>query len=63
VNNWETLPVWFLTVYYIFLFITLVAAIFSVLKRANKGLSIVAMLITFTVPIIWLVIVLVEPKD
>ncbi|WP_121661938.1 hypothetical protein [Metabacillus litoralis] len=54
-NNWETLPAWFLVVYYLFLLITLVAAIFSVLKRVNKGLSIVAIFITFSVPIIWLV--------
>lgn len=54
-NNWETLPSWSWAVYYLFLLITLVAAIFSVLKRVNKSLSIIAILITVSVPIIGLV--------
>jgi len=54
-NNWETLPSWFWAVYYLFLLITLVAAIFSVLKRVNKSLSILGILITFSLPIIGLV--------
>ncbi|UPG63838.1 hypothetical protein [Metabacillus endolithicus] len=54
-NNWETLPSWFWAVYYLFLLITLVAAIFSVLKRVNKSLSILGILITFSLPIIGVV--------
>jgi hypothetical protein len=49
---WETLPNWFWALYYLFLLITLGATILSILKRKLIGLSILAMMISVTVPII-----------
>ncbi|WP_121614873.1 hypothetical protein [Virgibacillus halodenitrificans] len=52
---WETLPNWFWALYYLFLFITLGTALYSVMKRKMHGLSIVAIVITITVPIVSLI--------
>ncbi|WP_174615290.1 hypothetical protein [Virgibacillus ihumii] len=51
---WETLPNWFWILNYLFLLITLVAAIYSVVKKIIDGLSIVAIVFTVTVPVIGL---------
>lgn len=52
---WETLPNWFWSLYYFFLLTTLGTAIFSVMKKKHKGLSILAIVFTVTVPIISLI--------
>ncbi|MFJ8260976.1 hypothetical protein ACIQ4I_03310 [Rummeliibacillus sp. NPDC094406] len=52
---WETLPNWFWAIYYLFLLATLGTAIFSVVKRKMKGLSVIAIVFTLTVPIVSLV--------
>ncbi|MBO9128533.1 hypothetical protein [Bacillus sp. 165] len=52
---WETLPNWFWALYYLFFFATLGTAIFSVVKRKHRGLSVLAILFTVTVPIISLI--------
>ncbi|WP_421379677.1 hypothetical protein ACOJQI_16005 [Bacillus salacetis] len=46
------LPNWFWALYYFFLLITLGATIFSITKRKLIGLSIVAIMISVTVPIV-----------
>lgn len=53
--NWETLPLWFWGIYYLYLFTTFVVAIISVLKRDMIGFSIVAIVFTVSVPIISLI--------
>ncbi|QHA90863.1 hypothetical protein [Bacillus sp. N1-1] len=53
--EWDTLPSWFWVIYYLFLLTTLGTTIYSVVKRKMKGLSIVAILFTVTVPIIVLI--------
>jgi hypothetical protein len=48
----ETLPSWFWIIYYLFLFITLGTAIFSLIRKKIISLSIIAIVFTITVPII-----------
>ncbi|MFD2922162.1 hypothetical protein [Halobacillus naozhouensis] len=48
----ETLPSWFWVVYYLLLFITLSFAVFSLIRKRIKGLSIIAVVFAVTVPII-----------
>lgn len=52
---WETLPNWFWALYYLFFLITLGTAIFGVVKKKHRGLSILAIVFTVTVPIISLI--------
>ena len=47
---WETLPGWFWALYYLFFLATLGTAIFGVMKKKHGGLSILAIVITITVP-------------
>jgi hypothetical protein len=51
----RTLPNWFLIVYYLFLLTTLGTAIFSVVKRKMKGLSVIVIVFTLTIPIVSLI--------
>lgn len=53
--NWETLPIWFWGIYYLFLFTTFLTAIISVIKRDKIVFSIVAIVFTVSVPIISLI--------
>jgi hypothetical protein len=53
--DWDTLPNWFWVIYYLFLLTTLGTTIYSFVKRKMKGLSIIAILFTVTVPIIVLI--------
>ena len=48
----ETLPNWFWTLYYLVLLITVGAAIFYVVHRRLKGLSILAIVFALTIPVI-----------
>jgi hypothetical protein len=52
---WETLPFWFWIVYYLFLITTFGTCIFSFVKGKIKALSVIAMVIALTVPIVSLV--------
>ncbi|MCR8859991.1 hypothetical protein NQ113_22645 [Bacillus pseudomycoides] len=52
---WETLPNWFWAIYYLFLLITLGTAIFCVIRKKMKKLSILAIVFAITVPIISLI--------
>lgn len=49
---WETLPgsVW--VIYYLFLFLTLGTGILNVIRKRMLGLSIIAIFLTITVPIV-----------
>lgn len=49
---WETLPTWVWLIYYLFLFLTLGTGILNVIQKRMLGLSIIAIGITITVPII-----------
>nr|WP_113755649.1 hypothetical protein [Brevibacillus laterosporus] len=48
----ETFPSWFWIIYYLFLFKTLKTAIFSLIRKRIRSLSIIAIVFTITVPII-----------
>ena len=52
IKMWETLHDWFWTLYYLFFLATLGTAIYSVVKKRRRGLSILVIVITVTVPII-----------
>lgn len=52
---WETLPDWFWALYYLFFLATLGTAIFSVVKNKQRGLSILTIVFTVTIPIISLI--------
>ena len=52
---WEALPNWCWVIYYIFLLTTLGTAIFSVVKKKMKGLAILAIGFTVSVPMISLI--------
>jgi hypothetical protein len=52
---WETLPNWVWIIYYLFLIVTLGTAIFSVIRKKMIRLSIIAIVLTMTVPIISLI--------
>ncbi|WP_045523338.1 hypothetical protein [Neobacillus niacini] len=49
---WETLPSWVWVFYYLFLFLTLGIGISNVIRKRMLGLSIIAIVLTTTVPII-----------
>lgn len=49
---WETLPSWVWVFYYLCLFLTLGTGIFNVIRKRMLGLSIIAIVLTITVPII-----------
>lgn len=51
----ETLPDWFWALYYLFFLATLGTAIFSVVKNKHRGLSILTIGFTVTIPIISLI--------
>lgn len=51
----ETLPDWFWALYYLFFLATLGTAIFSVVKNKQRGLSILTIVFTVTIPIISLI--------
>lgn len=52
---WETLPNWFWVLYYLFLLTTLVTAVFIVIRKKIRSLSMVAIVFTVTIPIIGLI--------
>lgn len=52
---WETISNWVWMIYYSFLLVTLGTAIFSVIRKTMIGLSIIAIVLTMTVPIISLI--------
>ncbi|MDI6647501.1 hypothetical protein QL818_10585 [Bacillus altitudinis] len=52
---WETLPNWFWALYYLFFLTTLGTAIFSVVKNKHRGLSILTIGFTVTIPMISLI--------
>lgn len=52
---WETLPDWFWALYYLFFLATLGTAIFSVVKNKQRGLSILTIVFTVTIPMISLI--------
>jgi hypothetical protein len=49
---WETLPSWVWVIYYLFLFLTLGTGILNVIRKRMLGLSVIAIILTITVPII-----------
>ncbi len=51
----ETLPNWFWALYYLFFLATFGTAIFSVVKNKHRGLSILTIVFTVTIPIISLI--------
>ncbi len=52
---WVTLPDWFWALYYLFFLATLGTAIFSVVKNKQRGLSILTIVFTVTIPMISLI--------
>jgi len=52
---WETLPNWFWVLYYLFLLTTLVTAVFIVIRKKIRSLSMVAIVFTVTIPITGLI--------
>lgn len=52
---WQTLPNWFWVIYYLFLFLTLLAGIFSITLRNLKFSSILSIILTITIPIFSLI--------
>lgn len=52
---WETLPNWVWIIYYLFLLATLGTAISSVIRKKMLKLSIIAIVLTMTVPVISLI--------
>ncbi|CAM3841680.1 hypothetical protein [Mesobacillus zeae] len=50
--HWETLPGWIWAIYYTFLLITLGASIFSVLRKRMVLMSVVAIVICLSVPVV-----------
>lgn len=46
--QWETLPVWFWIIYYLFLLMTIGTAIFSMIKKKHIKLSILTIFLTIT---------------
>ncbi|WP_445492711.1 hypothetical protein [Niallia sp. 03133] len=50
--HWETLPNWFQIIYYLFLLITFATTILSVVQKKMISMSVVAILLVATVPII-----------
>ncbi|WP_260412590.1 hypothetical protein [Alkalihalobacillus sp. TS-13] len=53
--NWETLPGWFWTIYYIFLLTTLGLAIFRVIKQKSKFFPLLVIVISLTTPCVTLI--------
>lgn len=49
---WETLPSWVWLIYYLFLFLTLGTGILNAIRKRMLGLSIIAICLAITVPII-----------
>lgn len=49
---WETLPIWFWIMYYLFLLATIGTAIYCFIQHTLKGLSTIAIVLSVTVPII-----------
>ncbi|RHW39060.1 hypothetical protein D1B31_13950 [Neobacillus notoginsengisoli] len=52
---WETLPSWFWIMYYLFLLVTLAAGIVNVFRNRLAVLSVFAIALTITIPIIGLI--------
>ncbi|MCF6411417.1 hypothetical protein [Pseudalkalibacillus salsuginis] len=52
---WETLPSWFWACYYLFLLISLVATVYSLIQKRNKSLSVVAIVFVISTPLIGLI--------
>ena len=50
--NWETLPSWIWVLYYLFLFITLGAGVYSLLKKMNSSLTIISIIFVISTPLI-----------
>lgn len=48
---WETLPNWIWIIFYMFLLATLLTAIFSIISKKLKLLSVAAIIVTITIPI------------
>ena|SRR5688572_15834479 len=48
---WETLPSWVWVLYYLFLFLTLGIGISNVIRKKMLGMSVIAIVLTITVPI------------
>ncbi|MGM8216608.1 hypothetical protein ACLIA0_13700 [Bacillaceae bacterium W0354] len=48
---WETLPNWFWGIYYSFFLITLVMAIFNIVKKRLINISIITVVLSFVIPI------------
>ncbi|QTC41532.1 hypothetical protein I7V34_21200 [Bacillus sp. V3] len=53
--HWETLPVWFWILYYLLLVAILATAIYSVVKRKHKRMSVIAIILTVTIPAVSLI--------
>lgn len=49
---WETLPTWVWSIYYLFLLATMGTAIYSMIRKKLIGLSIIAMILTISIPFI-----------
>ncbi|CAM4147759.1 hypothetical protein [Lederbergia lenta] len=60
---WETLPNWFWAIYYLLLIATLGIAVFSIVKKKMKSLSIVAIVFCVTVPVISLINSIGRPEE
>ncbi|OAT86034.1 hypothetical protein A6P54_17985 [Bacillus sp. MKU004] len=52
---WETLPVWFWIIYYLVLVAILATAIYSVVKRKHTRMSVIAIILTVTIPSVSLI--------
>lgn len=51
----ETLPGWFWIIYYLFLFITLGASVFSLIRKIHIKITIITIIFVITIPIVSLI--------
>lgn len=52
---WETMPTWFWIGFYLFLLTTLATAILNIMSKKLKMLSIVAVVLTFSIPVVQII--------
>ncbi|USK32565.1 hypothetical protein LIT25_18460 [Bacillus sp. F19] len=53
--NWETLPIWFWNMYYLFLLLTLCLSVFSAVKKKKLIFSVIVAFLTIFTPFISLI--------
>lgn len=60
---WETLSVWFWIGYYLFILLIFTTAVISVIKKRRMAMSMIAILLTISVPMVSLMNSIGRPVD